>query len=634
MLSAHELARLCERLGLLSEAQAIIETIRSSPPARRVRSAAGNVAVRYPSRKMDVTIQAESHRVELAGLYEYEHDQQVLEFYDQPPAIKLVYQAKNGRQVSVWHTPDYFVLRADGIGWEEWKTDAGLERLSDTMPHRYCQDAVGHWRCPPGERFAAQFGLLYRLRCSSEIDWVLQRNLRFLNDYLIKPPSVDQHTAETVLALVKDRPGVQLAALLDTLGEAHADDVYTLIASGRIYVDLHAAALAEPQQVQLFPDQGTASAHALVCKAREFDGGTVAEIPPQLAEANPADLREANRRHAIITPYLAGVAAPSSAASARTIRRWLAQWRLAEQGHGCGYLGLLPKWRQRGNRKRKLPEATLVLLDEFLTSEYETLKQKRKFVVYAALQRACEERGLIAPSYPTFVRYANHRPRHQQIARRQGPRAAAEAAPFYWELNLTTPRHGDRPFEIGHLDHTQLDVELVGSPTGRNLGRPWATFLSDAFSRRLLAVCLTFDPPSYRSCMLALRECVRRYERLPEAIVVDGGPEFESVYFETLLARYGCTKKTRPGGRPRFGSVCERLFGTTNTRFVHTLAGNTQITRNRGKVTKSVNPKGQACWTLAALPPVYASGRTRSTTRSTIRLSANRRAKHMPLECR
>jgi putative transposase len=601
MLSAHELTRLCDRLGLSAEARAIVETIRSSPPARRVRSAAGNVSVRYPSRKMGVTIQAESHRVELAGLYEYEHDQQVLEFYDQPPAIKLIYEAKNGRQVGVWHTPDYFVLRADGIDWEEWKTAAALEHLSQTMPHRYCRDAVGDWRCPPGERFAAQFGLLYRLRSSSEIDWVVQRNLRFLNDYLIKPPAVDQRTAETVLALVKEWPGMQLATLLDMLSEAQADDIHTLIASGRIYVDLHAAALAEPQQVQLFPDQETASAYAMVGKARTNDGGIVADLPQLLAEANPADLREANRRHAIITPYLAGVAAPPSAASARTIRRWLAQWRLAEQGHGCGYLGLLPKWRQRGNRKHKLPDATLAVVDEFLTSEYETLKQKRKFVVYATLQRACEERGLIAPSYPTFVRYVNHRPRQQQIARRQGPRAAAEAAPFYWELNLTTPRHGDRPLEIGHLDHTQLDVELVCSPTGRNLGRPWATFLSDAFSRRLLAVCLTFDPPSYRSCMLALRECVRRYQRLPEAIVVDGGPEFESVYFETLLARFGCTKKTRPGGRPRFGSVCERLFGTTNTRFVHTLAGNTQLTRNRGKVTKSVNPKGQACWTLAAL---------------------------------
>jgi putative transposase len=601
MLSAHELSRLCERLGLTGDARAIVETIRSSPPTRRVRSAAGNVSVRYPSRKMEVTIQAESHRVELAGLYEYEHDQQVLEFYDQPPAIKLIYQAKNGRQVGVWHTPDYFVLRADGIGWEEWKTDAGLERLSQTMPQRYCRDAVGHWRCPPGERFAAQFGLLYRLRSSSEIDWVLQRNLRFLNDYLIKAPSVDKDTSASVLTLINQRPGVQLGALLDTLGEAQADDIYTLIVSGRIYVDLHAAALAEPQHVRLFSDQETASAYAMVGKARTNDGGIVADNPQLLAEANPADLREANRRHAIITPYLTGVAAPSSAASARTIRRWLAQWRLAEQGYGCGYLGLLPKWRHRGNRMHKLPEATLALIDEFLTSEYETLKQKRKFVVYAALQRACEERGLLAPSYPTFVRYVNHRPRQQQIARRQGPRAAAEAAPSYWELSLTTPRHGDRPFEICHLDHTQLDVELVGSGTGRNLGRPWATFLSDAFSRRLLAVCLTFDPPSYRSCMLALRECVRRFERLPEAIVVDGGPEFESVYFETLLARYSCTKKTRPGGRPRFGSVCERLFGTTNTRFVHTVAGNTQLTRNRGKVTKSVNPKGQACWTLAAL---------------------------------
>src|SRR5438105_957868 len=94
MLPAHELARLCERLGLSGEARAIVETIRSSPPTRRVRSAAGNVSVRYPSHKMGVTIKAESHRVELAGLYEYEHDQQVLEFYDQPPAIKLIYRSQ------------------------------------------------------------------------------------------------------------------------------------------------------------------------------------------------------------------------------------------------------------------------------------------------------------------------------------------------------------------------------------------------------------------------------------------------------------------------------------------------------------------------------------------------------------
>src|SRR5438105_5051212 len=72
-----------DRLGLSAQARAVIEEIRAAPPTRRVRSAAGNVAVRFPSRKMGVTIQAESHRCELAGVYEYEYDSATLAFYDQ-----------------------------------------------------------------------------------------------------------------------------------------------------------------------------------------------------------------------------------------------------------------------------------------------------------------------------------------------------------------------------------------------------------------------------------------------------------------------------------------------------------------------------------------------------------------------
>jgi hypothetical protein len=67
------------------------------------------------------------------------------------------------------------------------------------------------------------------------------------------------------------------------------------------------------------------------------------------------------------------------------------------------------------------------------------------------------------------------------------------------------------------------------------------------------------------------------------------------------LARYECIKKTRPPSKARFGSVCERLFGTTNTQFIHNLRGNTQITRNVRQVTKSVNPKGMATWPLSNL---------------------------------
>ena len=38
---------------------------------------------------MGVTIQFESHKNELARIRELEYDPEVLEYYDQPPSIKL-----------------------------------------------------------------------------------------------------------------------------------------------------------------------------------------------------------------------------------------------------------------------------------------------------------------------------------------------------------------------------------------------------------------------------------------------------------------------------------------------------------------------------------------------------------------
>jgi hypothetical protein len=45
---------------------------------------------------MGVTIQFESHRVELAAIYAMEYDPLTLEFYDQPPSIVLDYNTSKG----------------------------------------------------------------------------------------------------------------------------------------------------------------------------------------------------------------------------------------------------------------------------------------------------------------------------------------------------------------------------------------------------------------------------------------------------------------------------------------------------------------------------------------------------------
>jgi len=326
------------------------------------------------------------------------------------------------------------------------------------------------------------------------------------------------------------------------------------------------------------------------------------QIQECLDTSGPDALAVANRRYRLVQAYQQGQSDRYEGTPPRTIREWVARFREAEVVSGCGYVGLLPRTRDRGNRTPKASERACRLLDEAIEHLYERPKQQTVHAVYVAYQGACFAEGLQPVSERTFYRHLAARRGPEQTEKRQGKRAAYQEAPWHWELLRTTARHGDRPWEVVHLDHTQLDIELV-SGFGQPLGRPWATFLVDAFSRRLLAVYLTFDPPSYRSCMMALRACVRRYGRLPQTLIVDGAKEFHSFYFDSLLARYGCHKKSRPWAEPHFGSVIERLFGTTTTEFVSNLLGNTQASKHPRQMTAAVDPKRLAVWTL---PDLYA----------------------------
>ncbi len=605
----------CSRLRLTQAAREAIAAIRSGRPTRCVGGGRRNVAGRFPSRKMGVTIQFESHRVELPFIYEAEHDSAILEYYDQPPSIPLSYCAANGRRLSVMHTPDYFVLRDGSAGWIECKTEEDLEALARRSPNRYSRDDGKKWRCIPGENYAATVGLVYEVWSAAQVNWILHRNLQFLEDYLrLSSVTTAGFVNLAIISAVEAEPGMTLRNLLEKArGVAEPDDIYMLIASGAIHVDLNAAPIAEPERVRVFLTEEMAAACEFVCQeacagsdirgndgwpSRSPDGRS--EVFLALVAASEQDLAIANQCADIVRQHLAR-GNPSRSTPPRTLRLWTAQYRSARERYGSGYLGLLPKTGKRGNRTSRLPEKSRELLGQFVENDYETLKQKSLLASWAALKRKCDECGVAAPSHVTFNAAVRSRPAFEQTLKRQGRRAAYVQSAFYYELRLTTPRHGDRPFEIGHIDHTQLDVEVVCSQTGRPLGRPWMSILTDACSRRCLALYLTFDEPSYRSCMMILRDCVSRHKRLPQIIVVDGGPEFKSTYFETLLAEYECTKKTRPPAKARFGSACERLFGTTNTRFLHNLRGNTQITRNVRQVTKSNNPEGQAVWSLSVL---------------------------------
>ncbi|MDX2239265.1 MAG: Tn7 transposase TnsA N-terminal domain-containing protein [Leptolyngbyaceae cyanobacterium bins.302] len=142
MLTQNEFNDWCLRLEIPNEAKLLIDKIRSSNPSRRVGGGRKNVTGRYPSQKMGFTIQFESHRNELARIYEYEFDEDVLEYYDQPPPIELDYLSKKGRRTRHQHTPDFFVIRQNSAGWEECKTQDDLFKLSEESPNRYQLEEV------------------------------------------------------------------------------------------------------------------------------------------------------------------------------------------------------------------------------------------------------------------------------------------------------------------------------------------------------------------------------------------------------------------------------------------------------------------------------------------------------------
>lgn len=160
------------------------------------------------------------------------------------------------------HTADYFVIRTSGAGWVECKTDEDLNRLSERNPNRYRLD--DRWRCPPGEANATGLGLSYLVRSSSDINWTFQANIQFLEDYFRDDRAVPAAIADRVIAGSACQPGITLAELREgTTGHCSHDEVYSLIAGDRLYVDLNLARLSQPEKVKVFPTAAAAALHQL-----------------------------------------------------------------------------------------------------------------------------------------------------------------------------------------------------------------------------------------------------------------------------------------------------------------------------------------------------------------------------------
>lgn len=658
MLDKTLLTDLFDRLGIPQAGRQLVSKARVEAPVRKVKSYGGNVITLLASRKMGCEIRTESRHIEFPAAVDHEFDPAVLEYYPQPCELKLeLVDTATGEIRNITHTPDFLVLRADGITLEEWKSEAKLARLSEKYPYRYVKGSeAGEWFSPQIERQLAELGIRYRIYSEEAIPRRRVENLLHLADYF--HPAAEPcppHTLARLADVLAEHGACYLSELLASPYGFDVDELLKAIADHQVVADLDREPLNDPKRCRLYRDPILRDFMAAEAKGRQvpgqdrfafdiavgarfsFEGQELTislcgereqvctreggepitltrdwilsalekgQITPTFQPQDPAlslarytetQLQTALRRQAILQSGSAKVVAN------RTQRRWLQKQKAALVNGANEVLALVSHTKERGNRSARLTEEQVAILDQVIREHWRNHKAINYKACYRFLQVACDEAGIKTPSYPTLIaRIKNEATNHEQRIR-HGKRMAYQLSEFVDVLYVDTPVHGSCPFQYVHIDHTQLDIELISSRTGKPLGRPWLSFAIDAWSRRIVGIYLTFDPPSYHSVMMITRDIVRRHGRLPEMIVVDNGRDFMSVAFETFLQAMGVHLRFRPAGQPRHGAVMERIFGRAHSEYVHNLSGNTKATKNVRMVTGKHLPVNFAEWTLECM---------------------------------
>lgn len=651
MLSNNDRECLIERIGLPVAGRRLVLDAAKYAPVRQVSSkGGGNVITPFQSKKMQRTVETESRHFEFPAAVSFEYDRDVLEYYPQPCQLKFEVIDADGEIHQINHTPDFLVIGERSIVLEERKPWSKLERLALQYPWRYQLDLDGQWVAPLIAQWLADRGIAYRIRTERDIPQRRIENILLLEDYLdpaAPPCPVD--IAQRIHAALAEDAVLYLAELYEKLN-CRADDVFKLIADGQLVSDIDVAPLEDPYRCRVFRDTAVRefeharlhpAPHAIpgvvdirvgahldydqqhytvvmvggkkavlqsddgksvdvamdTLERLAFNQDLVARGTDQLEPLRLSDFTEEELKVALSRMNsLEHVTKPN-----RSQRRHLKALALAKLTGTDELVALVPRLRHRGNRLPRLDEAQedamqYVIKEHYLTSAAPNAKHTHKL-----LKALCTERGIQTPSYPTLISRIKSIAQQTADRARHGNRVAYQNSEFVHVLYANTPVHGSRFMQYVHMDHTELDIELISLKTGKRLGRPWLSLAIDAYTRRIVGIYLSFDPPSYRSNMMLLRDMVRRYRRLPQIIVVDNGADFHSHDFDRFANLMGIHVRYRPAGRPRHGAVMERIFGRTHTEFIHNLAGNTKATKNVRQTTGKFLPSRLAEWCLEYL---------------------------------
>jgi putative transposase len=246
---------------------------------------------------------------------------------------------------------------------------------------------------------------------------------------------------------------------------------------------------------------------------------------------------------------------------------------------------LTPTKPTGGKGQSRLAPETEAIVDSLLKEVYLN-KQKRSIKKTAdEIRRSFAHAELKPPHYNTIRNRILAISGKERDKERLGPKAASEKHDSF-------PGHfpgADWPLAVVQIDHTKFDIMLVDDIHRLCIGRPWVTLAIDVFSRMVVGIYVSLEPPNSMSVGLCIAHAILPKEQwlaklglstswpcwgVMQRIHADNGREFRGNMLQRACKEYNIDLEWRPVKTPRYGAHIERLLGTFNEE-IHSLPGTT-----------------------------------------------------------
>lgn len=291
-----------------------------------------------------------------------------------------------------------------------------------------------------------------------------------------------------------------------------------------------------------------------------------------------------------VTEVWARLKTPDSVPGYVTAYRW--KRRYVEAGNDIR--ALLPRHAQKGNTQPRYPDEVISIVSDTIDDRYLSLERSTiQATLEQAVERVIQENALRPASMqlprPTrrlVRRMIDAIPAFDRYAARHGRTAAMKRF-----RSVQAHRTTAAPLERAEIDHTPLDLMVIDDDSGLPLGRPYITACIDDYTRCVLGLYISFEPPSHFTVSRCLKQAflpktgvLQNFPAIKSFwdahgvmrdLVVDNGQEFHSTSLENACYSLGIEMHYSARKTPWFKGKIERFLGTLNRAIAHGTPGTT-----------------------------------------------------------